>query len=96
MIARVRGLIFASSRSTSRLQVSVSTSTSIGFVPTAAITSADVMKVNGDVITSSPRLTNGPTMNWLWSSTFWIRALIVQSLNRFRLDMLSPNRASHG
>ena len=55
MMAAVRSVIFSSIRSALILQVSASTSTKTGLAPNRAITSAVAAKLNGVVITSSPR-----------------------------------------
>ena len=57
MIARVFGVIAASIRRGSMLQVSGSMSTKTGRAPSSAITSAVAAKVKGVVITSSPAFT---------------------------------------
>ena len=53
-MARVRGVMAASRRAGSMVQVRGSTSTNTGVAPTALIASAVAMKVLGTVITSSP------------------------------------------
>ena len=55
MMALVRGVIAASMRDASMLQVSASTSTNTGVAPSSTIISAVAAKVKGVVMTSSPR-----------------------------------------
>jgi len=54
MIALVFGEIFGAIFSGSMLNVSGQMSTNTGLAPASAIVSAVAMKVNGDVMTSSP------------------------------------------
>jgi hypothetical protein len=54
MSAFVRGVIFASTRAASMLQVSGSTSTNTGLAPSSTMVSAVAAKVKGVVMTSSP------------------------------------------
>jgi predicted anti-sigma-YlaC factor YlaD len=55
MIARVTAVMAASILVASILKVRGSISTKTGFAPTSAMTSAVAMKLNGVVMTSSPR-----------------------------------------